>query len=177
MRHVLASGAALPYPVLERLRVCLPAGATVHSVYGATEALPISMIGHHELLPLRPVTTSGSGVCPERPLPGVTVRVLPLDPVPSGRLGTVGEPAVAGPNVSPAYLDGTVGRASEPHDREGGHLHRMGDAGRLDEQGRIWFHGRIAHRVRTAAGDVRGCCSTRRCPWTIATAPSPTACG
>jgi acyl-coenzyme A synthetase/AMP-(fatty) acid ligase len=30
----------------------------------------------------------------------------------------------------------------------------MGDAGYLDEQGRFWFCGRLAHRVLTAAGPM-----------------------
>jgi acyl-CoA synthetase (AMP-forming)/AMP-acid ligase II len=32
--------------------------------------------------------------------------------------------------------------------------HRMGDLGRLDEQGRLWFYGRKAHRVMTATGTL-----------------------
>ena len=32
--------------------------------------------------------------------------------------------------------------------------HRMGDVGYLDEQGRFWFCGRMAHRVQTAAGPM-----------------------
>jgi len=35
-------------------------------------------------------------------------------------------------------------------------LHRMGDAGYLDEDGRLWFCGRVAERVRIASGDECG---------------------
>ncbi|MEU7168027.1 AMP-binding protein [Streptomyces morookaense] len=155
LRQVASFGASLPYAVLDRLRVCLPAGATVCSVYGATEALPVSMIDHRELLPLRAATARGEGVCLGRPVPGVTVRVLPLDPLSSGvdvPRGTVGELAVSGPNVSPAYLDPAATLAAKLYEADGGVVHRMGDVGRLDEQGRIWLYGRVAHRLRTAEG-------------------------
>ncbi|MFH8789189.1 AMP-binding protein [Streptomyces roseoverticillatus] len=160
LRHVLSFGASLPYAVLDRLRVCLPAAATVHSVYGATEALPVSTIDHRELLPLRSATVQGQGVCLGRPVPGVTVRVLPLDAPPTGQLapetppGTVGELAVSGPNVSAAYLDVQATRAAKLRGEDGCIVHRMGDIGRLDEEGRIWFCGRLAHRVRTTKGDL-----------------------
>ncbi len=38
--------------------------------------------------------------------------------------------------------------------RATGFLHRMGDVGYLDEQGRIWFCGRKSHRVITRAGTL-----------------------
>lgn len=157
LRHVASFGASLPYAVLDRLRVCLPADATVLSVYGATEALPVSMIGHRELLPLRAATARGQGVCLGRPVPGVTVRVLPPDALYSGAdapCGTVGELAVSGPNVSPAYLDPAATLAAKQYEEGGVVVHRMGDAGRLDEQGRIWFYGRLAHQLRTIGGPL-----------------------
>ncbi|WP_414166460.1 AMP-binding protein [Streptoverticillium reticulum] len=161
LRHVASFGASLPYAVLDRLRVCLPAGATVLSVYGATEALPVSMIDHRELLPLRAATVGGQGVCLGRPVAGVTVRVLPLDapyPEPDGSVyvpcGAVGELAVSGPNVSPAYLDPAATLAAKLYEEGGAIVHRMGDVGRVDEQGRIWFYGRLAHRLRTAEGPL-----------------------
>ncbi|MEU2854607.1 AMP-binding protein [Streptomyces syringium] len=160
LRHVVTFGASLPYAVLDRLRVCLSAAATVHSVYGATEALPVSSIDHRELLTLRSATVRGQGVCLGRPVPGVTVRVLPLDTAPFEQLtaepphGTVGELAVAGANVSSAYLDPAATWAAKLYGADGGVVHRMGDVGRLDEEGRIWFYGRLAHRVRTREGDV-----------------------
>ncbi|MBT2384318.1 AMP-binding protein [Streptomyces sp. ISL-11] len=160
LRDVFSFGASLPYAVLDRLRVCLTAAATVHSVYGATEALPVSTIDHRELLPLRSATARGHGVCLGRPVPGVTVRVLPLDPLSPERdteglpCGVAGELAVAGANVSPAYLDPADTRAAKAYGAYGGVVHRMGDVGSLDAQGRVWFYGRLAHRLRTAEGDV-----------------------
>ncbi|MBO0654533.1 AMP-binding protein [Streptomyces triculaminicus] len=161
LRHILSFGATLPYAVLDRVRDCLP-DVTVHSVYGATEALPVSAIDHHELLALRPATAAGHGVCLGRPLPGVDVRVLPPDrPAGTGApglpCGTVGELAVSGAYVSPAYLDPAATGAAAPAKERGAHgevVHRTGDAGHLDGQGRIWFHGRLAHRVQAVGREL-----------------------
>ncbi|GHG61938.1 AMP-binding protein [Streptomyces griseocarneus] len=158
LRHILSFGATLPYPVLDRVRGCLP-DVTVHSVYGATEALPVSAIDHHELLALRPATVGGHGVCLGRPLPGVEVRVLPPDHpagpgAPGLRCGAVGELAVTGEYVSSGYLDPAATRAAKERGAHGEVVHRTGDAGHLDEQGRIWFHGRLAHRVPTTDGEL-----------------------
>jgi acyl-CoA synthetase (AMP-forming)/AMP-acid ligase II len=64
--------------------------------------------------------------------------------------GEIGEICVRGPVVTHAYFrraDAT--RLAKM--RDGDTIwHRMGDVGYLDEQGRIWFCGRKAHRVTTA---------------------------
>jgi acyl-CoA synthetase (AMP-forming)/AMP-acid ligase II len=59
----------------------------------------------------------------------------------------VGEIAVAGRNVSPAYHARPQANAESKVTADCGLLHRTGDLGHLDEQGRLWFHGRKAHRV------------------------------
>ncbi|MGW7484883.1 AMP-binding protein [Nonomuraea muscovyensis] len=49
VRDVAVSGAPLPLPTLRRVRACLPAGARVLSVYGATECLPVAAITGRDL--------------------------------------------------------------------------------------------------------------------------------
>ncbi|GAA1650807.1 olefin beta-lactone synthetase OleC [Nonomuraea maheshkhaliensis] len=159
---VLTAGAPLPFSVLQRAQRCLPAHAEVCSVYGSTECLLVSAAVAAELTATAPATAHGAGTCLGRPLPGNRVRVIAVTdeviPVWSDDLlvppGTVGEITVAGPAVSDPYL-------GRPHDTalariadEGGPVHRMGDLGRLDEQGRLWFAGRKSERVRTADGDL-----------------------
>ena len=39
-------------------------------------------------------------------------------------------------------------------DADGSFYHRMGDTGYLDEQGRLWFCGRLTHRVITDKGTL-----------------------
>ena len=65
----------------------------------------------------------------------------------------IGEIVVQGPVVTRAYDNNpTENSFSKIQDEEGGFWHRMGDVGYIDDQGRLWFCGRKAHRVFTAAG-------------------------
>ncbi|MDP9396612.1 MAG: fatty acid CoA ligase family protein [Actinomycetota bacterium] len=158
LRRVVSAGA----PVAPALQRCvldlLPPGAQVHSPYGATEALPVTSIGSDELLalPERPLT----GVCVGRPVPGVDVTVVPItdeplpevDPRAALPPGEVGEVVVRGPVVTRAYVERPAATARAKTRWDGRLAHRMGDAGYLDEAGRLWFCGRTAHRVTTPHG-------------------------
>lgn len=127
---------------------------TAVGVYGSTEAEPIAHTG-----PLSDVdrqrVADGGGLLAGVPVPHVDLRILSDDPAPLGpftaaewaRLGAeageVGEIVVAGDHVVPGYLDGE-GDAESKISVDGRRWHRTGDAGRLDEQGRLWLLGRCA---------------------------------
>jgi acyl-coenzyme A synthetase/AMP-(fatty) acid ligase len=163
LRAVACGGASLDPRTTARMRRCLPEEARLTSVYGATEALPVSRIESRELLgDVRRMSEQGYGSCVGRPLPGNTVRIIGIteEPLPDwsdGLLaapGAIGEITVTGPGISERY-------AGRPRDtalakiRDGERtVHRMGDLGRLDEQGRLWFCGRMSQRVRTPYGDL-----------------------
>ncbi|MFI1199980.1 AMP-binding protein [Streptomyces sp. NPDC020883] len=140
--RVLSFGAPLRPGLADALHAVLRPDAEVLSVYGATECLPVSAISATELRSLRtPARTVRAGTCLGRPVPGVRVRVLEAD------AAGVGEIAVAGRNVSPAYHARPQATAASRVTDDCGSLHRTGDLGRLDDRGRLWFHGRKAHRV------------------------------
>lgn len=168
VRRVLMAGAPAPFRLLERLRECLP-HARIHTPYGATEVLPVASIEASEVLgETAHRTAKGEGTCVGSPLPGVAVRILPPNAraTPEGvfpkSLGTgeVGEIVVTGPTVTRAYdrlPEATASAkllAAEAPGQAAQTWHRMGDAGWLDESGRLWFLGRLAERVTTAAGSV-----------------------
>ena len=80
---------------------------------------------------------------------------------PAAAAGEVGEIAVKGPGVTKEYFrrpDATrlAKIPVEPGSAEV--WHRMGDLGHLDEQGRLWFCGRKAHRVETGGGTLFSVC-------------------
>ncbi len=54
--------------------------------------------------------------------------------------------------MTPRYLDDERADALAKIPAVGGAWHRMGDVGRLDPEGRLWFLGRKAHRLETAQG-------------------------
>jgi olefin beta-lactone synthetase len=139
--------------------------ATMHSPYGATEALPVATVSDREILDFAaPRTAAGAGTCIGRPVPGVDVRIIRLGEGPivtwSDNLvlpiGEVGEIVVRGAQVTRTY-DGLPDATAAA--KIGGGWHRMGDTGYFDKDGRLWFCGRKAERVRTAAGDMfTDCC-------------------
>ncbi|MEB3224136.1 MAG: fatty acid CoA ligase family protein [Candidatus Sericytochromatia bacterium] len=164
LRLVISAGAPVPPAVLRRFGALLAPEAAIYTPYGATEALPVAAITAAEVLgETAAAWARGEGTCVGRLVEGIELAVIPVsdDPILAWsdalRLapGAVGELAVRGPIVSPRYhgRPDHDARGKIP-DGQGGVWHRMGDLGRLDAQGRIWFLGRKSHRVRAAAGDM-----------------------
>ncbi len=163
---LLSAGAPIAPRTHEWARAVLPAGAQLHTPYGATEALPVCTTGTDEVLgETAERTRAGAGTCVGRPFPGVSLRIIAEHDGPIARIGQVrdlpigeiGEVIVSGPAVTRSY----VGRPEQTRrakivdaDAPTGVWHRMGDVGYLDDRGRLWFCGRQAHVVRTADGPV-----------------------
>lgn len=163
IRRVISAGAPVPPATLQRFSTMLNGDAQVYTPYGATEALPVASIGSREILgETAAVSAQGGGTCVGRPVPNATVRIIRLVDEAitnwSDDLcvadGEIGEIVVKGPVVTRAYLTSeTATRKAKILDGDDV-WHRMGDVGRMDEQGRIWFCGRKAHRVITRDGPM-----------------------
>ncbi|MEB3283958.1 MAG: fatty acid CoA ligase family protein [Candidatus Sericytochromatia bacterium] len=164
MKRVFSAGAPVSPGVLKRFCHLLPPEATVYTPYGATEALPVAHITAQEILTETAAAwAKGEGTCVGRPVGGVEVAVIPVNDEPIAEwmdalrlpVGVVGELVVRGPVVSPRYCQrpdhDARGKITAP---DGTVWHRMGDLGRFDEAGRLWFLGRKSHRVRTFRGDM-----------------------
>ena len=164
LRTVVGGGAPLYAPVIGPLRELIGAGGEVHADYGATEALPATeMPGAESLHDTFAATARGAGLCVGRPFAGVTIKIVAITDGPIAtlaearalRTGEIGEILVRGPHVSPAYAgDPASTRANKIADADGGVWHRLGDAGYLDEAGRLWCCGRVGHRVELPAGPL-----------------------
>lgn len=139
IERVLSAGAPVPAKVIARFKKLLAPEARIHTPYGATEALPVACV--EESVP-------GFGTCVGRPLPGISVKILPIADGPLTSLeevpeGEVGELAVSGPVVTRGYFRRPEADALSKI----GAWHRMGDLGWRDKDGRLWFCGRKSHRV------------------------------
>jgi acyl-CoA synthetase (AMP-forming)/AMP-acid ligase II len=163
LRRVLSAGAPVPHDVLADMHRALSDGVEVFTPYGATESLPVANIGSREVLAdTLEGTATGQGICVGRPVDGALVRVIRItdDPIPtwSDELvlpdGAVGEITVRGPMVTRSYFARPDQTAKAKIDEGGAVVHRMGDLGRFDAQGRLWMCGRKAHRVTTPDGPV-----------------------
>lgn len=164
LRRVISAGAPVQPTVLERFSQMLTEGAEIHTAYGATEALPVSSMGSKAILAETAAETNrGRGVCVGHPVNQMDVRVIRIDDeviptwsddleLPTGRIG---EFTVKGPVVTRSYFGRDHATAlAKIVDPAGGFWHRMGDVGYLDDQGRLWFCGRKAHRVQLADGTL-----------------------
>lgn len=162
-RKLITVGAPIPPDLHRRFRALLSDGVEVMTPYGATEGLPVSLIGTDAILgETAEKTAAGAGTCVGFPAPGMTIRIIRISEDAIGNwsddlevpTGDIGEVVIDGAVVSPEYKERPEANAAAKIQLDGRTLHRMGDLGYLDEQGRLWFCGRKAHRLETTAGMV-----------------------
>jgi len=163
VRRVLSAGAPVPARVLELMKGCIHPDGEIHTPYGATEALPVASISGREVLGETAARTlAGAGVCVGRAFSRIQCKVIsivdgPIESIDGARelpRGEIGELIVRGPVVTREYCTRVEwNRLAKIVDGDAV-WHRMGDCGYLDESGRFWFCGRIAHRVLTETGPM-----------------------
>ena len=160
LQKVFTGGAPVFPDLLDRLRAALPV-ATIHSVYGSTEAEPMAHFDASgpDAGTAAEVTRQGGGICAGRPVEEISVKILrdhwgePLGPLDAAAIdalaaapGQAGEIVVTGRHVLAGYLGG-VGDRETKISVDGQVWHRTGDAGWLDDSGRLWLLGRCAARL------------------------------
>ncbi|MBK8619414.1 MAG: AMP-binding protein [Anaerolineales bacterium] len=160
LKRIITAGAPAPIQLQEKFRNLLNDKTDLFGIYGATEALPIAKIESRELFELKEKTANGAGICLGRPVTGAQVRVIQITDsaieqwqsqleVPPN---VVGEITVTGAAVTGSYVAREEAtRLAKIWDGET-IIHRMGDVGYFDEQGRLWYCGRKSHRVVTQDG-------------------------
>ena len=159
IKRIISAGAPVSAANIEQFSNLLVNDAQIHTPYGATEAVPIISIKSSEILKeTRQLSEKGYGICIGRPLPDLDIKIIKISDKPietwSDDLlaapGEVGEIAVKGALVSRQYFANpnanSLGKINEGHEIR----HRMGDVGWIDQKDRIWFCGRMSHRVVTA---------------------------
>ena len=161
LKRVISAGAPVPAEVVETFAQMLSDGVQIFTPYGATESLPVASIGSKEILgDTREQSDNGAGVCVGPPVADIHVSVIQITDDAIGTwsedllsaAGETGEIVVKGPMVTRSYLnrDESTKLAKIQDPANGTFYHRMGDLGYFDDQGRLWFCGRKAHRVETA---------------------------
>ena len=166
LQKVSTGGGPVSQRLLDRLQRIAPQ-AQIIAVYGSTEAEPISTISLNEMDEEdRLAMDEGCGLLAGRPVSSITLRILrdrwgsPIAPV--GTLafdqlcqpvGQPGEIVVRGAHVLAGYLDQEGDNENKIH-VDGISWHRTGDAGYLDERGRLWLVGRCAARVDDDRGSM-----------------------
>ncbi|HET6604507.1 MAG TPA: fatty acid CoA ligase family protein [Xanthomonadaceae bacterium] len=164
VRKLISAGAPVPPDTVARMQALLDPQAQLWTPYGATECLPVAVIEGRELEATRAATEAGAGTCVGRPVPPNQVRLIGIDDGPIAQwsdalqvpAGTVGEITVAGPSATDSYFNrpqATALAKIREHTGAGERIvHRMGDLGWLDRDGRLWFCGRMSQRVQCVDG-------------------------
>jgi len=161
------SGGAPVFPrLLGKLRTLAPQ-AEIIAVYGSTEAEPIAQIAHHAMgVEDVAAMVAGRGLLAGHPVPAIELRILrdqwgiPIGPYTRTEFsatclppGVAGEIVVSGIHVLPGYLHGQ-GDEETKFTVDGRPWHRTGDAGYLDDRGRLWLLGRCAARIEDPRGTL-----------------------
>ncbi len=159
LKQVMTAGAIVPGDLLSDFRELLEDDATIHTPYGATEALPVSDINDKELLELYSETNNPNrSICVGYPLVGIEIKIIKIDDNEISDLSQsaelidneVGEIVVRGNVVTQEYLSLENRHYSKIWDSKHNiYWHKMGDLGKKDQKGRIWYYGRKTQRVIT----------------------------
>jgi acyl-CoA synthetase (AMP-forming)/AMP-acid ligase II len=156
LKRVISSGAPVSAAVMAPFATMLDDEASIYPSYGATESMPIASITSQEVLgETGPLGDEGAGICVGRRVAGIDTRIIRITDdaiecwqddlvLPDGE---VGEICVRGPVVTRSYYGREESTALAKISDGERFWHRMGDLGYVDDQDRLWFCGRKAHRV------------------------------
>ena len=165
LRNVISAGAPVHRTILESFLKLIPGDAKIHTPYGATEALPVTDITASELLRIYSAEPENeTPICLGNPVEPLDVKIIEItdkqitswDNARLMPVNEVGEIVVKGPWVSTGYFKrndaDNLSKIPDPVTNE--IWHRMGDLGKIDTHGRLWFYGRKSHRVITSVGTL-----------------------
>jgi len=159
LKRVITAGAPATIQLQQDFRKLLNDKTDLFGIYGATEVLPIAKVESREIFEVREKSAKGAGVCLGRPVNGARVRVIGISESAIQRFGDsasqevepniVGEITVQGGAVTERYIVREEANRLSKIQHEDGIIHRMGDVGYFDDEGRLWYCGRKSHRVVT----------------------------
>jgi len=157
LEAVFMAGAPVSLRTLQLVKDLLPAGEA-YTPYGATEALPVTLVSSKEVMDIRAqAAVSGElGTLVGQPVEGVSLRIIEsldqeLEDISQATEISplnIGEVIVRGKNISSAYLNNPSATALSKIRDDDDFWHRMGDMGYVDERGNLYFCGRKAHVVK-----------------------------
>jgi len=161
LKKILMAGAPVPGDLIKRVYRIMEGDGEIYTPYGATESLPIvSLEGREILEETWDKTRNGKGTCVGRALPGIDIKIIKdsdylfksiadCQILPAHHIGEI---IVKGPVVTRSYENNEDETLLSKIPDKKSFWHRMGDMGYLDENDRLWFCGRKAHRVHGSDG-------------------------
>lgn len=157
LRRVISAGAPVPSAFIEQFSDMLAKNVQIQTPYGATEAVPITSIGSHEILyETRQLSEKGFGTCIGHPINDTEIKIIQISDESISELQDchlvetrqVGEIIVKHELVTHNYFNNRqADLLNKIPSKDGTVWHRMGDLAWQDSKGRLWFCGRKSHRV------------------------------
>jgi olefin beta-lactone synthetase len=161
------TGGAPVFPTLLRRLATVAPGAHIEAVYGSTEAEPIAHVALDAIASGDlDQMCSGAGLLAGAPIGEIDLRIIrdhwgkPLPAMSASEFASLemktpqpGEIVVTGEHVLKGYLDGRHEEETK-FSVDGQVWHRTGDAGYLDESGRLWLLGRCVARPSGESGAI-----------------------
>jgi acyl-CoA synthetase (AMP-forming)/AMP-acid ligase II len=166
LKQIIMAGSSVAPSLVEFAKTWAP-NANIITPYGATEALPLTVIDGEQLLgENKALSESGQGNCVGKALPGIQLKVIPVqneaildfDQILECQKDEVGEIICSGPVVTEAYHNLEEPTRKAKVNINGSVWHRMGDLGYLDGEGKLWYCGRVAHMIKTSRGFLYSVC-------------------
>jgi len=165
LRNIISAGAPVHRHVMESFSELVSENAEIHTPFGATEALPVTDITASELTFIySDEPENETPVCIGYPVEPLDVKILEItdrqiiswDKAILMPVSEVGEIVVKGPWVSTGYFKrNDADNLSKIPDFVTNEIwHRMGDLGKIDTHGRLWFYGRKSQRVVTSGATL-----------------------
>ncbi len=157
LKRIITAGAPATIDLQKRFRHLLADHTSLFGIYGATESLPIAKVESRDVFALEEKTKNGAGICLGRPIKGVAVLIIPITEEPikewqdslTVKPNVVGEITVQSGATTRGYIHREDANQVSKIANRGEVIHRMGDVGYFDEEGRLWYCGRKSHRVTT----------------------------
>jgi len=158
LKRIIMAGAPVSGKLLQRFESIVTEDCKIHTPYGATEALPVSLIDREEILEQTwQFSNQGEGICVGSAIPKVEIRIITISDSPILKWeeaiqltqNTVGEIVIKAPWATRTYYNREDLTKLAKIEDGNSFWHRMGDVGRLDEKNRLWFYGRKNQRVIT----------------------------
>ena len=160
IRALIMFGAPIRHHLHELFKQSLPNGNTF-TPYGATECLPVSNISGTEILNL-PQAQGPTATCIGKTFPNTRLRIIKYEQEAIETIEKceflapyeIGEIIVQGEQASPFYFfekkQTIFAKINDPKNKT--FWHRMGDYGYLDNNNKLWFCGRVSHKVDSTCG-------------------------
>lgn len=158
VKRVVMFGAPVRYELHQKFEKILPNGTT-YTPYGATECLPVANVSGADVLRFgQEAALNGQGTFLGAPAPKAKIAIVKVSDEKIQNLADaeilgpdqVGEIIVKSDVVTPGYFEKSEATALAKINEEGELWHRMGDMGKLDSAGNLWFLGRKTHRIERA---------------------------